>query len=124
METFSRGILYNYDVRQISVKGVLTRRTSTKATRLAETHLLCDDHHTPEFVYAGALRLGYFYRTQNYPAAYILGTDGQTSHLGRMLRSGVIYVVHSRMCPIVNHRKTNSQDCDDRHTDGDFLLSL
>ena len=100
------------------------KRTHIQAARLSKTHLLCDDQHAPELFYAGALRLDYFYRTANSTTTCISVTDGQTSHLGRMLRSGVIYVVHSRMCPIVNHRKTNSQDCDDRHTDGDFLLSL
>ena len=74
-----------------------------QAARLTKTHLLCDDHHTPELFYAGALRLDYFYRTPNYPAAYISGTYGRASQYVHNLRSSGIAFVERRCCPIVNH---------------------
>jgi hypothetical protein len=49
LETYTPGILYDYDILQIYARGFFMRRPQTKSTYIQKNSLLYDDHATPDF---------------------------------------------------------------------------
>ena len=76
LKTYIHGILYHYDIFQISARGFFMRRPRKKATHVKKNSLLCDDHACPDFFMCGGVTIGRnFTRTNIYPAR-VLGIGG------------------------------------------------